>query len=316
MGTRYLKNKNQKLKIKIFTEGSLGFLIIMRSYIKIVTLLMFSIFITIFVSPIIASILPFHLYRIMGRVALITTFLLFLYYRDKLGFHSIREMGFEFGRRWWLLLVTGFGLGLLSLGIISAGMLYAFIRFVEPGIYTINWLGCLTKYILIGFTVAFIEEFFFRGFIFQALLRDCGIIASLIITNLLYSIVHFLKPVVFDHIEVLNLFSSINAIGYFFIPLFKEFQNLWPSLFGLFLVGVVLSMAYRKIGQLSLPIGLHAGWIVGIKLLSLGTDVAFSDSFWLSGNVVSQPISWIVLFVFILVFDMGRFRAKRMVKRI
>lgn len=272
----------------------------MKSYLKIAGILILSIFITVFASPIIASILPFHLYRIMSRVALIATFLLFLYYRDRLGFQNLRSLGFEFNKRWWVLLTMGFVLGLLSMGIISAIMLHTSIRFIIPDILSINWLGYLTGYILVGFTVALIEESFFRGFILQSLLKDTRLICSILITNIFYSVVHFLKPAVFGDIKVLNLFSSIRAVPLFFTPLFAEFCKIWSGLFGLFLIGIALSMAYLRVRQLSLPIGLHAGWIVGIKSLSLGTDVTTSGSLWIEGDVVSHPISWLVLFMFII----------------
>lgn len=286
----------------------------MRSYLKIIVLLLFSIFITLFISPIIASIIPIHLYRIMSRVVLIVTFILFFYYKDRLGFQNIKELGFEFGKRWWLLLTVGFGLGIISLGIISATMLHTSVRFVIPDVLSINWLRYLTGYILIGFAVAFIEESFFREFIFQSLLKDTRLIISLLITNIFYSIVHFLKPQTYHNIEVLNLFSSIHAIGYFFAPVFKEFPNIWPSIFGLFLVGITLSMAYKRVRQLSLPIGIHAGWVVGIKSLSLGTDVTSSGSLWLEGDVVSHPISWVVLFIFILILGWRKPHAKKLAK--
>lgn len=270
----------------------------MKSYYKIAVLLALSIFITIFISPIIASIIPFHLYRIMGRVVLISTFLLFYYYRNRLGFQGISELGFTINRKWWLFLILGFCLGLFSIGIISVFMLHTTIRFVVP---VVNWFGYLAGYIFIGFIVALIEECFFRGFILQALLRDTKLFISLFITNIFYSIVHFLKPEVPGNIEVLNVFSSLRAMPAFFTPLFTQLPQLWPSVLGLFLVGITLSAAYMRTRQLSLPIGLHAGWVVGIKALSLGTDVTTSGSLWINGNVVAQPFTWLVLLIFILI---------------
>lgn len=283
----------------------------MKSYSKIAGILLLSIFVTIFVSPVIAGILPFHLYKVMSRVALISTFLLFLYYRERLGFQNIRALGFNLTKKWWLFLISGFILGVLSIGIISTIMLHASIRFVIPGVLSINWLKYLTGYILAGFIVGLIEESFFRGFILQLLLKDTKVIPSLLITNIFYSAVHFLKPNISGNVEVLNLFSSVHAVPLFFTPLFAELAKIWPSIFGLFLVGVVLSLAYIKVKQLSLPIGMHAGWIVGIKSLSLGTDVTTGGSLWLKGDVVSHPIGWIVLSMFIIVLY-----AKRSAKKI
>lgn len=287
----------------------------MKSYSKITILLLFSLFITIFVSPIIASIVPFNLYRIMGRVILISTFILFFYYKDRLGFQNLRILGFEFNKRWWLLLFLGLLLGLFTIGIVSLTMLHLSIRFIIPDILSLNWLRYLIGYLIVGFTAALIEECFFRGFILQALLKDTGFFISLIITNIFYSIVHFLKPLQTGNIEILNLFSSINAIPLFFKPLFINLPDIWPLILGLFLVGIVLSMAYLRVRTLSMSIGIHAGWIIGVKSLSLGTDVTDSGSLWVSGNVIAHPFTWLVLLIFILILGLHSYGFKRFAKK-
>lgn len=265
----------------------------MKSYIRIIGILLFSVFITIFISPIIASLLPFHLYKIMSRTVLIVTFLLFYYYR---GF---KGLGFEFNRRWWVLLILGLALGLFSIGIISAMMLYTSIRFIVSDVL---WIRHLFAYLFTGLIVALVEECFFRGFILQALLKDTGMLASLFITNILYSVVHFLKPDVLGETGVLNLFSSIRAIPLFFAPLFIKLPEIWPSIIGLFLVGVVLSMAYIRVRTLAMSIGLHAGWVMGIKTLSRGTDAATTGG----GDVITHPFTWSILLIFILLFYVTR----------
>lgn len=287
----------------------------MKSYYRIAGIILFSIFITIFVSPVIASVVTFPLYKIMSRVVLTVTFFLFYYYRDRFGILNVRSLGFNSNKRWWLFLILGFALGLFSMAIISAMMLHTSIRFVIPSVLSLNWLMHLTGYLLIGFTVAVIEECFFRGFILQGLLKDSGILLSLFITNILYSIVHFLKPAVSNNIERLDLFASIKTFPLFFNPLFTDFHEIWPSIVGLFLVGVALSMAYISARELSLPIGLHAGWIVGIKSLSLGTDVTLKGSLWLNGNVTGHPFTWFIIFIFIVLLSMARYGFKRLDKR-
>lgn len=286
----------------------------MKSYYKIAAILLFSMFITVFVSPIIASIASFHLYKVMSRTILITAFLLFYYYKNRLGFNSIRELGFEFNKRWWILLAIGLGAGLISMAIISATMLHTSIRFIVPDILSINWLGHLTSYLFIGFIVAFIEECFFRGFILQILLKDSRVFISLFLTNIFYSIVHFLRPEIIGNVEVFNIFSSLNAVPLFFAPLFTEIPKIWPSMIGLFLVGVVLSLAYIRVRTLALSIGLHAGWVIGIKSISLGTDTTTFGSIWINGNVVANPFTWYVLLIFIFLLSWPRHGIKKLDK--
>jgi len=270
----------------------------MRSYTKIGILLLFSILITVFVSPIVAGICRFNFFSIMSRTILVVTLLLFFYYRDRLG---ITTIGFELNRKWWLLLLTGFALGLFSLGVVSFVMVRVSIRYIVSDIKNIDWLTALAGYLATGFTVALIEECFFRGFILQALLKDTKLITALVITNVFYSAVHFLRPTAVEGIGELHLWNSLCAVPLFFKPLVSDFMQIWPSFIGLFLVGVVLSLAYIRIKQLSLPIGLHAGSVVGIKSLSMGTDVSVGGGLWANGKVVAHPLGWLMLLVFILI---------------
>lgn len=276
----------------------------MKAYFKIIILFLYAAFITIIISPVLAGIIPFHLYKVISRTMVITTFLLMIYYKDKFGFSDLKGLGFEFGKKWWFLFASGIGLGIISLGIISWIMISNSVRFVVPELKLINWGNYLLIYLCSGLFVAFFEEFIFRGFILQALLKDSTVFFSLFFANIIYSIVHFLKPPVLEKINVLSLMSSINAIPAFFTPLIENFYGLFPSIIGLFLIGIVLSSAYIRFRSLAMPIGLHASWVLGVKLLSKATDVTVSGSFWMTGDVTGSPITWFVLIVFILILAM------------
>jgi membrane protease YdiL (CAAX protease family) len=269
----------------------------MKSYFKIIILLLSAVCVTLFVSPIIADITDFHLYKIMSRVVLISVLVLFLNYKYRFGFQSIKDLGLEFNAKWWKLVLLGFVLGIISIGIILLIMLSNSIRFIVSDISYLGWIRNIIQYLFAGFLIAFFEELIFRGFIFQSLLKDSGMVGPVFFTNILYSIVHFMKPSSLDYISVLSLFSSIDALPKFFSPVILNFTNIWPSLVGLFLVGAVLSAAYLRTKSLALPIGLHAGWVMAIKSISITTDSTTSGIFWMSGNVVENPITWFVLII-------------------
>ncbi len=273
----------------------------MKSYLKIILILLFSVAVTILVSPLVAGILPFSLYRVMSRILLVTSFVSFYCFRGRLGFSGWRSMGLGGDRRWWGWLGGGFLLAVSSGGLIAVLMVANSIRFVVPATSVLAWSLDISKYILAGFIVAVIEECFFRGFIFQSLLRDSSVALSLLLTNVFYSGVHFLKPHSLPAVEVLNLASSIKGLPLFFQPLWQNWMELWPAFTGLFLVGMVLSLAYLRTRSLALSIGLHAGWIVAIKTTSLTTDVARLGSLWVNGEVIGHPLTWGVLILFIVV---------------
>jgi len=273
----------------------------MKSYLKISLILLLSISITIFLAPIFAGILPFHLYKIINRIALLVTLSSFYYFREYLGFGNIKSLGYSLNRRWWQLLLVGLILSIISMLIIAFIMLRTSSRFVTPGISFLLWVKYIAIYLLAGILVALIEETFFRGFLMQCLLKDTHLTAALIITNLFYAGVHFLKPHGMPKIEVLTLAVSLKSVLVFFKPLFTRWAEIWPSFLGLFLLGMALSFAYLRTRSLALPIGLHAGWIIGIKLLTAGTDITKPSSFWMGGNPLACPLGWAMLITFLAV---------------
>lgn len=280
----------------------------MKSYFKIIILLLAATAITLLVAPLIASILPFHLYRVMSRVVMLVTFLLFYQYRNKLGIASIKSLGFSSKRNWWFLLFLGLVLAMFSVAVIMFIMVATSVRFLVPDLKTAPVIWDFISYLLSGFIVALIEETFFRGFVLQSLRRDTSLALTLIVTNFFYAIIHFFRPEVFSEIKVLNIESSLLGLRFFIMPLVTNWQQIWPDFLGLFLIGLVLSFAYLRTGSLALSIGLHAGWIVGMKMLSLTTDVTRLGSLWVNGKLVSHPLTWGVLLLFILILNLNVFK--------
>ena len=278
----------------------------MKSYFKITIILLLAVFITIFVSPLIAGLVSFPLHRIMSRVILIVLFVAFFHYKDWLGFNSIKELGLNFDKKWFLMLVIGFLLALFSICIILVIMLQRNIRFVISDLHTINWFKYLAGYLLAGLLVGLAEECLFRGFLLQSLLKDTNMVISVSATSIFYSFVHFLKPSSEINPGRLSLITSINTVNSFFYNISEKFSDIWPSMIGLFLVGVVLSVVCIRMGTLAVSIGMHAGWIIGIKSISLATDVTSKGSLWVNGVVLGNPFTWMVLTAIIFLFIIPR----------
>ena len=111
--------------------------------------------------------------------------------------------------------------------------------------------------------VAMLEEILFRGGIFGGLRRVLYWPFALVISSVVYAIVHFLQraelagPVVWS--SGLVLLPQMLA-G------FVDFRALVPGFFSLTLAGVLLGLAYQRTGNLYFSIGLHAGWIFWLKI--------------------------------------------------
>jgi membrane protease YdiL (CAAX protease family) len=77
------------------------------------------------------------------------------------------------------------------------------------------------------------------------------------------------RPYFLDGIEPLAGFSHLLAS---FRP-FLDPVLLLPGIFGLFLIGLVLSYALIRTGKLYLGIGLHAGWVFSLKTMRVFGDL-------------------------------------------
>ena len=173
------------------------------------------------VVPSWASILAEGLIYLLGVVGLTWAFCRFVDHT------SIRSLGLQ-TRRWLAKLAAGWGLGtLLQLLIFAvlgvAGWLtaeWADVQPVDLSVSIISWL-----------IISFNEELAFRGYILQRLAQAWGMPAAVVVSSLVFAMVHVLNP------------------------------NVQPlAMVSLFIAGLLLACAYLVSRSLWLPIGLHIGW--------------------------------------------------------
>lgn len=130
---------------------------------------------------------------------------------------------------------------------------------------TPGWMS-LAKPLLSGFTVSFLEEFLFRGAVLMILCHALGNRPGLWWTTGIFAILHFLKPPLADALPdaAVTWTSGLWVIT----QLFRGFGT-WENVIGEFLilaaVGWVLARARLASGGLWVSIGLHAGWVAGMK---------------------------------------------------
>ena len=107
--------------------------------------------------------------------------------------------------------------------------------------------------------VPIIEETLFRGLVLGVLLKTGRRYMSILVTSVLYSIVHFLKAP--DRTSpTVTWMSGFNSIAHAFVQ-FADPLLVAAGFTTLFLIGWILADARLQTRSLWLPIGLHAGWI-------------------------------------------------------
>ena len=236
-----------------------------------------------------------------------------------IGFVVARK--FIFPPRLKPLLLPGVGKAtrLLSIGwtlaVASTALLVLFmtVSTIFIPFFRLSWGESIARLIsafFAGIFAGFLEEIFFRGILFLGL-RDTGRpCAAYVFANLFYSALHFVKPgepYFLNGIEPLAGFRHLlSTFEPFYHPL-----DLLPGIFGLFLIGVILSYALVRTGNLYLSIGLHAGWVFGLKVIRVFGDFSREDLGWIFGStdpkIVSGVATWIgVLLVAVAVRQLTR----------
>lgn len=167
----------------------------------------------------------------------------------------------------------------------------------------INW-GALATVMLTAAVVPFIEETFFRGLLIGILTRSNRTIAAIFVSAGFYSVVHFLKAP--DQTSpTVSWTSGLASLAHSF----DQFTNLMLVLAGfttLFFIGVILACARLRTRSLWLPIGLHAGWILGNGFFNKIAHREFTALPWLGKNLLIGIvplgvclISWILVEAFL-----------------
>jgi len=150
--------------------------------------------------------------------------------------------------------------------------------------------------LLAAIAASTIEEIFFRGIFFKGLRDDLGRLRGYLSASLLFSAIHFVRPA-YDTILIdADPWAGVRHLASSFHP-FLDPGTFLPGLFGLFLIGVTLCYAFERTGTLYLSIGLHAGWIFGLKTIRVFGDYARTDLSWAFGSsnpkIVSGLATWI-----------------------
>jgi membrane protease YdiL (CAAX protease family) len=175
----------------------------------------------------------------------------------------IRNFGADLGlapdRRGWWRLAAGFLVALVTL-LMMGGVL------VFTGVYRMHshiaW-GKLAWMPGTALVVAVIEEMLFRGALQGAVRKTSGEGFALVSVALLYAAVHFLKPPGHGmEAEAIHWWSGLALLPDTFSQ-FREPGLLLGGFSTLLLLGLILGYARERTQSLWMPVGLHAGWILG-----------------------------------------------------
>jgi membrane protease YdiL (CAAX protease family) len=248
--------------------------------------------------------------RIFNRAFMISGFIVFFFCRRYLVTGELKALLAVDRRDAGRDLLIGWGLAVCSmialLAVMAAAGVYTPFFRLPLGESVSRFFGGLSAAIFAGF----LEEIFFRGMLFRGLLKEGQVFRAYLLANVFYSALHFVKPgerYFLDGIEPLAGFKHLLTT---FAP-FLEPLEILPGVFGLFLIGVVLSFALARTGNLYLAIGLHAGWVLGLKMVRVFGDFNREGLGWAFGSSDPKIVSGVATWIGVLLVGLAVHRLTR-----
>jgi len=205
-------------------------------------------------------------------------------------------LGLEPNPVWW----KHWGIGLVAAGvpILLLGWIYVSLDLYKMSVGKgHSMVSILFGALGTGLAVAFLEEFVFRGALFAVMGRVLRPRPLLISLSAFFALVHFLHPPFILNMPEITIWTGFWMIG----QIFGQFSDplfLAAEFAVLFAIGWVLGYVRMKTASLWLGIGLHAGWVFGVKVLSPLTVRNFKSGEmmpWLGDNLRVGAVSSLVV---------------------
>ena len=257
--------------------------------------------------------IPFH--RTFDRAFMVSGVVLFFLFRRALISAELKKLFIAGPAQARGDFFAGLGLAAGSILLVLAAMTAAdifipFLRLSRPAA-----VSRIASAAAAAMFAGVLEELFFRGILFMGLRTHSYRFRAYLLANLFYAALHFVRSGEAYFIDRLDLGAGFRHLAYTFTP-FLDPLSLMPGLIGLLLVGVVLSFAVERTGNLYLSIGLHAGWVFGLKTLRVFGDFKRDHLGWLFGSsdpkIVSGVVAWTaILLTGAAVFYLTKSRAVR-----
>jgi uncharacterized protein len=128
-----------------------------------------------------------------------------------------------------------------------------------------------------GISVALLEETVFRGAMHTAIERESGPWMAALLTAPLFAILHFFAKVRIPAADV-SWGSGFDLLLLSFAPLGHP-ALVFDSFLSWLTVGLILSLTRVLTGNIAVAVGLHAGWVVVLRMLQQSTSGGSSPAY-------------------------------------
>ncbi len=221
---------------------------------------------------------PFH--RVYGRVAMLAAVGALVFWCRRFGVANRRELGYGLPwRRFCAVAALFAAIGVLTAAAGAAFLLVEGIRVVSNPA-SLASPAHLARLALIalssGLAVALLEETVMRGALHSGVARESGQLAALWLIAPLFAVLHFFAKA---HVDSPDWMSGFHLLAGSFAPL-GNLGSVLDSLLAWAAVSLLLSLTRMLTGNIAAAIGLHAGWVVVLRLLQEATGSGAVQSVW------------------------------------
>jgi len=245
--------------------------------------------------------------RVAARTVLLLVIILLFVVCKLLKINSWQSLGFTTKRNAFFAdMLKGIGLGILIMLPVIGVLIITQNRVLDTGweISFSNILALLITALLAGIIIALIEETLFRGAMLTAIKQQSSFFFAAMSTSFIYALVHFLQPSIEIQADAINWASGFVFLKDALLQLTKV-SEIFDSFIALFLAGVLLAIVRLRNNRIALCIGIHAGWVIAIKVFKRVTDsVPNSDYAFLTGSydkvIGYLAAACITVFIFLL----------------
>lgn len=212
---------------------------------------------------------PWEFHRVASRITMLALALELVWLCRHLGVVTKRDFGYGLAMRTFLRVCSVWGVIGMATAILGAVFLLATrLRvFADPIAVASagNWAHWLLSGLGSGIAVALIEETVMRGAMHSAIARESGSLSAALLTAPLFAVLHFFAKASIPASEV-SFGSGYDLLVRSFVPLGHP-ALVFDSFMAWLAVGLVLSLTRVLTGNIAVAIGLHAGWVVVLRVL-------------------------------------------------
>jgi uncharacterized protein len=212
----------------------------------------------------------FH--RVASRVTLLALLAELVWLCRRLNL--TRKYDFGYGLPWRRFLKVSVAWGAVGMLTAAAGawfLLAAHLRVISPDFTPSAWnfARIFLVGVASGIAVALLEETVARGAMHTAIERESGPWPASLLTAPLYAVLHFTAKVKVAPEDV-GWSSGFYLLMHSFSPLSQP-ALVFDSFLSWLIVGLVLSLTRVLTGNIAVAVGLHAGWVVVLRMLQQAT---------------------------------------------